>query len=119
MKVISVRKVNKDKFTFVIKSAQVTEANITYDVSIGKSPSCSCPIGLLTKRTVCKHILFVYLYVLRITESFTTIQQIEHTKAELKPVINACEQYQSFQYFLWVEVKTLKILLTSCLFQVQ
>ena len=95
MKVISVCKVNKDKFTFVIKSAQVTEANITYDVSIGKSPSCSCPIGLLTKRTVCKHILFVYLYVLGITESCTTILQIELTKAELKPVINACEQYQS------------------------
>ena len=52
MKVMSVRKVNKDKFTFVIKSAQVTEANITYDMFIGKSPSCSCPIGLLTKRTV-------------------------------------------------------------------
>ena len=95
MKVLSVRKVNKDKFTFAIKSAQVTEANITYDVSIGKSPSCSCPIGLLTKRTVCKHILFVYLYVLGIAESYTTIQQIELTKAELKPVINACEQYQS------------------------
>ena len=60
MKVISVRKVNKDKFTFVIKSAQVTEANITYDVSIGKSPNCWCPIGLLTKRTVCKHILCVF-----------------------------------------------------------
>ena len=68
-----------------LKQPKQNEPYITYDVSIGKSPSCSCPIGLLTKRTVCKHILFVYLYALGTTESCTTIQQIELTKAELKP----------------------------------
>jgi hypothetical protein len=33
--------------------------------------------------------------VLGLKESSTTIQQIELTQAELKPVANACEQYQS------------------------
>ncbi|ORY42222.1 hypothetical protein BCR33DRAFT_660991, partial [Rhizoclosmatium globosum] len=56
-----------------------------YTVSICKTPECSCPD--FQKGNLCKHILFVYLKVLRVDEHSHVIYQAALISSELKTIL--------------------------------
>ena len=69
--------------TFLVHS--VSSEN-TYEVRINKTPSCTCYYFTKKERSrkqVCKHMLWVYLFVLRVHENNDIMMQIALTDEEL------------------------------------
>ncbi len=60
---------------YVVTSAQVEDHSLNYEVHVSKEPSCNCPQGLRTKKDVCKHIIWVCLFVLKVPESSSILNQ--------------------------------------------
>ena len=54
-----------------------------YEVSVGQIPSCTCPFKSKKPDQICKHLVWVYLYVLEIGEQSNLIQQVGLTKSEV------------------------------------
>ena len=73
---------------YVVTSAQVTDHSLKYEVHICREPSCNCPQGLKSKKDVCKHIIWVYLFVLRVAESSNFLNQVYLTEQEMHQIFD-------------------------------
>ena len=73
---------------YVVTSAQVTDHSLKYEVHICREPSCNCPQGLKSKKDVCKHIIWVYLFVLRAAESSNFLNQVYLTEQEMHQIFD-------------------------------
>ena len=62
-----------------------------YHVKIGTNPTCSCMYSSKS-RAVCKHRLWVMLYVLNVPEESNVLQQVSLTTEEVKTVFSATVQ---------------------------
>lgn len=62
----------------------ISSSGKVYEVSVSQIPSCTCPFRSKKPDQVCKHLVWVYLNVLRIGEQSNLIQQVGLTKSELK-----------------------------------
>ena len=61
----------------------ISSSGKVYEVSVGQIPSCTCPSKSKKPDQICKHLIWVYLYVLEIGEQRNLIQQVGLTKSEL------------------------------------
>jgi hypothetical protein len=67
-----------------------------YNVEVKKSPSCSCEYfssNDRSRRQVCKHLIWVYLYVLQVHESSEVIQQVALTDQEVKNIFAGANEF--------------------------
>ena len=67
-----------------------------YDVKVDKSPSCTYyyfAANDRNRRQVCKHMIWVYLYVLKVPVSNDVIQQIALTDAEVETIFGYGNQF--------------------------
>lgn len=63
----------------------VTHGENTYDVDICHTPSCSCPGN---RSCLCKHILWVYLYVLNVKEDNSLLHEKRLSKDVLQSILS-------------------------------
>ena len=73
---------------YVVTSAQVEDHSLNYEVHVSKEPSCNCPQGLRTKKDVCKHIIWVCLFVLKVPESSSMLNQVYLTEKEVEQIFH-------------------------------
>ena len=66
-----------------------------YNVKVEKSPSCTYYFGAndRNRRQVCKHLIWVYLYVLKVKESSDVIQQISLTDEEVNDIFGNAREF--------------------------
>ena len=67
-----------------------------YDVEVKKSPLCSCDYFASndrSRRQVCKHLIWVYLYVLQVPQSSDVIQQVALTDQEVKNIFEGANEF--------------------------
>ena len=69
---------------YVVSSAQVDDYSRTYEVHVSREPSYNCPQGLNTKKGICKHIIWVYLFVLGVHESSSLLNQVYLSEDEIR-----------------------------------
>lgn len=62
----------------------------TYHIKIGRDPSCSCPYSQKTTN-ICKHRLWVMLFMFDIPEDSYLLQQKAFTPTEVKEVFHFCK----------------------------
>ena len=82
---------------YTVTSAQVQDHSVEYEVNICTKPSCSCPEGLKLKRTVCKHVLWVYMFVLGLTDSSPLLQQVHLKTEEVKKMLKKSPESSEVQ----------------------
>ena len=58
-----------------------------YDVHISVAPSCTCNFYNSRKKVVCKHIIWVMLFQLRVQENNSILQQVALTEEEVKTLL--------------------------------
>jgi hypothetical protein len=64
----------------------VSSSGKVYHVSVCQVPSCTCPFKLNKPNEVCKHLIWVYLFVLGLQKESNLIQQVGLTKSELNKI---------------------------------
>ena len=64
----------------------VSSSGKVYHVSVCQVPSCTCPFKLNKPNEVCKHLIWVYLFVLGLQEESNLIQRVGLTKSELNKI---------------------------------
>lgn len=87
LKVVDYQKL-QNQITCRVKSRQNT-----YTVELNSEPSCSCPFyhfKMKNSRQVCKHLIWVYLNIARLSKEDQRMQQTRLTVSELNDVIKRC-----------------------------
>jgi hypothetical protein len=64
----------------------ISSSGKEYNVSVCQVPSCTCPFKSNKPNELCKHLIWVYLFVLGIKEESNLIQQVGLTKSELNTI---------------------------------
>lgn len=85
--VVSFENVSECHRKYTVTSAQVQDHSVAYEVNICTKPSCSCPEGLKLKQNVCKHILWIYMFVLGLADSCPLLQQVHLTTEEVTKML--------------------------------
>lgn len=86
--VVTSRNIDTSHRVYVISSAQVEDHSCTYEVHVSREPSCSCPQGLKAKKEICKHIIWVYLFVLGVPESSSLLNQVYLAEEETRKMLD-------------------------------
>ena len=67
----------------------VTNSLATYEVTVGKSHSCQCmDFSKNQGKELCKHIIWVLLYICRVPEESELLQQLSLTDAECLEILS-------------------------------
>lgn len=82
--VVTVKNIDALHRVYVVSSAQVDDYSRTYEVHISREPSRNCPQGLKTKKEICKHIIWVYLFVLGVRETSSLLNQVYLSEDEIR-----------------------------------
>ena len=83
-----------DYYEFMLsskKTIQITKTNKanfydTYCVNLSQTPSCDCPFATKTRGTICKHVLWVLLFIFKVPEDSRLLYQVGLTKSEFSSV---------------------------------
>ena len=86
--VVTVKNIDALHRVYVVSSAQINDYFRTYGVHISREPSCNCPQGLKTKKEICKHIIWVYLFVLGVRETSNLLNQVYLSEDEIRTFQN-------------------------------
>lgn len=64
-----------------------------YVVEVGVNPKCSCPFFIAKVGSkVCKHLIWIYLNVLKAKEDAVVIQQIKHTPDTIQALLSTAPE---------------------------
>lgn len=73
--------------TYTVVSGSGTYSSV-YRIILGKSPSCNCAdFNKNDGKELCKHIIWIYLYICKIPENSSLLQQIHLTQNEVSTVL--------------------------------
>ena len=86
---------------FLTREFRVKTDGGEYTITIGTTPSCTCPFNLIPKnntKQVCKHMLWIYFHEFGVDDSSHVLYQVALTKGELTKLFSGAQSASVNQY---------------------